>query len=275
MAEEGIRWERVSEVNGSRCERSLVATGLELPMPTITRDSPVPLYYQLKQRLARRIANGEWGSGDMLPTELQLQEQYEVSRITVRRALAELELEGKITRFRGRGTFISRPKLSHSPEPHFSLTDILLEQGVEPGWQVLSAAWIPAPPEVAERLQLNAGTAVHRLVRLRFVSDEPIGYHVAHTIPTAATVLTQNPLDRGGSLDYLQGFEPLGGSHADRTLEAIPASEEIALLLGVDKGSPLFSIRRRVVAVDGTPLELLHAVYRGDRLQYEVRQKPE
>jgi len=124
-------------------------------------------------------------------------------------------------------------------------------------------------------LQLDAGTAVHRLVRLRFVSDEPIGYHVAHTIPTAATVLTRNPLDRGGSLDYLQGFEPLSGSHADRTLEAIPASEEIALLLGVDKGSPLFSIRRRVVAADGTPVELLHAVYRGDRLQYEVRHRSE
>jgi GntR family transcriptional regulator len=242
-------------------------------MITIERDSPVPLYHQLKQLLAKRINNGEWQAEEMLPTELQLQEQYQLSRITVRRSLKELELEGKISRFRGRGTFVAKPKISHSPEPHFSLTDVLRQQGVEPSWQVISADWIPAPPAVAERLHLDPGTAVHCLRRLRLVNDEQIGYHVAHAVPAVATAAATNPLDRGGSLDYLQGYDDLAGSYADRTLEAIPASEEIAALLGVDKGTPLFSIRRSVMGRAGSPIELLHAVYRGDRLQYEVRHR--
>jgi GntR family transcriptional regulator len=241
----------------------------------IERDSPIPLYYQLKQLLSQRIDSGEWQPGDMLPTEMEIQTQYALSRITVRRSLKELELEGKISRFRGRGTFVSLPKISHSPDPHFGLTDVLRQQGVEPEWRVLSAEWIPARPEVAELLQLSAGTAVHCLRRLRLVSDEPIGYHIAHAVPKVATVVSENRLDQGGSLDYLQGFKPLSGSYATRTLEAIPAPEEVATWLAIEVGSPLLSIRRRVIGRDGVPIEQLHAVYRGDRLQYHVRPRQE
>ena len=78
----------------------------------LTRESPVPLYIQLKQLLIDRIAAGDWKPGDMLPTEEQLQEQYGVSRTTVRLAFKELEIEGKISRQQGRGTFVSEPKIS-------------------------------------------------------------------------------------------------------------------------------------------------------------------
>ncbi len=237
----------------------------------IERNSPIPLYYQLKQLLSQRIASGEWQPGDMLPTEMEIQAQYDLSRITVRRSLKELELEGKISRFRGRGTFVSLPKISHSPDPHFGLTDTLREQGVEPAWRLLSAEWIPALPEVADALKLSNGTAVHCLRRLRLVNDEPIGYHIAYTVPKAATVVSENRFDQGGSLDYLQGYEPLKGSYANRTLEAIPAPEEIAGWLGIEISSPMFSIRRQVIGPDEIPIELLHALYRGDRLQYHVR----
>ena len=63
-------------------------------MAAIQRESPTPLYHQLKVLLSERIASGEWPPGHMLPTEEQLQEQYEISRTTVRQALKELEIEG-------------------------------------------------------------------------------------------------------------------------------------------------------------------------------------
>lgn len=243
-------------------------------MSDIKRESPLPLYYQLKQLLAERITNEDLLPGDMLPTEEQLQEQYGLSRTTVRQALKELELEGKISRFRGRGTFVSKPKISHSPDPHFSLTNYLLQQGVEPGWQVLSAEWVPASSEVAERLALDRGTPVYCLRRLRLANDEPIGYHVAHVISTLARSIDEERLTQGGSLDYLRATGRLSGSYASRIIEAILAPAETANLLDIVKGSPILSIRRRVFNQDGIPVELLRAMYRGDRLQYHIRQRP-
>lgn len=243
-------------------------------MTTIERGSPMPLYHQLKELLAERIARGEWQPGDMLPTEEQLQEQYEISRTTVRQALKELEVEGRISRQRGRGTFVSRPKLSHSAEPHFRLTDALRQQGVRPGWKVLDAEWLPASTEIADRLELQPGTPVFELRRLRLANDEAIGYHVAYASPAVATAIDTDRLESGGSLGYLQAQKALDGSYADRVLEAIPAVEEVATRLDVEEGRPMFLIRRQVFDRQGQPIELLRAVYRGDRLQYHVRHAP-
>lgn len=241
-------------------------------MTIIDRESPIPLYYQLKELLAGRITSGEWRPGDMLPTEEQLQDQYELSRTTVRQALKELEFEGKISRYRGRGTFVSKPKISHSFDPHFNLTAFLTQQGMEPGWQVLSAGWVLAATEVAERLNLESGSRVYQLRRLRMANEEPIGYHITHVIPELAETINENRLDRGGSLSYLQGPGQLEESYANRTIEAILASDETARLLDVAKGSPILLIRRRVFNSEGVPVEDMRAMYRGDRFQYRVRQ---
>lgn len=244
-------------------------------MSTIERQSPIPLYYQLKQLLSERIVGGDWRPGDMLPTEEQLQEQYQLSRTTVRQALRELELEGQISRHRGRGTFVSRPKITHNPDPHFSLTEVLLAQGVRPGWQVLSADWIPAPSEVAERLAVEVGAKVYRLRRLRLTNDEAIGYHVAHVTAAAAMTIDQDQLAQGGSLDYLRQSGYLADSYANRTIEAILASDEIGRLLDVERGSPILLIRRQLFTGSGNPVEDLRAMYRGDRFRYHIQQKRE
>jgi GntR family transcriptional regulator len=243
-------------------------------MKTIERNTPIPLYYQLKQLLAERITKGEWQPGDMLPTEEQLQEQYGLSRTTVRQALRELELEGLISRHRGRGTFVSRPKISHSPDPHFNLTTYLTEEGMRPGWQVISAEWTPTTEEVAERLALKAGQLVYQLRRLRLANGEPIGYHIAHVIPALAESIDESLLDQGGSLDYLHATGQLDQSYANRTIEAILASDEVARRLDSIKGSPILMIRRRVFNSAGVPVEDMRAMYRGDSFQYRVRQQP-
>jgi GntR family transcriptional regulator len=240
-------------------------------MPAIERNSPVPLYHQLKELLSERINNGEWQVDDMLPTEEQLTERYGLSRTTVRQALRELELEGLISRYRGRGTFVSRPKLSHSPEPHHGLTDFLLKQGRSPGWRVLSAEWAPAPAEAASGLQLEQGTAVFCLRRLRLADEEPIGYHVAYVSPTWAAAINADLFESGGSLHYLNSQDQLAGSYAVRTIEAIPAPEVVSELLEIEVGSPLLTIHRLVTGRAGKPVEEMRAMYRGDRFQYQIR----
>ncbi len=240
----------------------------------VERKSPVPLYIQLRQLLSDRISVGEWRPGDMLPTEEQLQDQYDLSRTTVRLALKELEIEGKISRQQGRGTFVAEPKISHSPDPHFNLTAYLEQKGMKPGWQVLSKRWVKAKAELAERLEITAGTPVFQLRRLRLANEEPIGYHIAHVIPALGAAVDQERLDQGGSLDYLHGPGLLEQSYANRTIEAVLASKETAKLLLVEEGSPLLMIRRQVMDANGRVVEDMQAVYRGDRFQYRVHQWP-
>jgi GntR family transcriptional regulator len=146
---------------------------------------------------------------------------------------------------------------------------------MKPGWRVLSAEWISASSNVASRLTINAGTPVYRLRRLRLANDEPIGYLIAHVTPALASIIDENRLEQGGSLDYLRGTGELAESYANRTIEAILASEETAKLLEIVKGSPLLMIRRRVFNPEGIPIEDLRAMYRGDRFRYHVRQQPE
>lgn len=236
----------------------------------IDRNSRLPLYYQLKQWLVGQIEQGNWQPGDMLPTEQQLQEQYELSRTTVRQAFRELELDGLVTRYRGRGTFVAKPKVAHRPEPRSSLTNYLLQQGVQPGWQVLSAEWIPASTEVAGQLHIEPGAKVYRLRRLRLANDEPIGYHITYVSPKFSDAIDESTLTAGGSLRYLRRQNHLEGSRADRILEAIAAGKEEASLLGVELGMPMLLIRRLVVSQDGQPIEAFRGIYRGDRFQYHI-----
>jgi GntR family transcriptional regulator len=240
-------------------------------MTAIERESPVPLYHQLKQLLTERIANGDWLPGDMLPTEEQLQEQYGLSRTTVRQALRELEYEEKISRFPGRGTFVTKPKISHSLDPEFDFTAFLTQQGMRPSWRVLSIEWVPASTQLAERLVLNAGTLVYQLRRLRLANDEPIGYHTTHVIPELGENINDQWLEQGDSLDYLRKSGQLGESYANRIIEATLATEETAKLLDAVPGSPILLIRRRVFDSEGTAIEDMRALYRGDRFQYRIR----
>ncbi len=241
----------------------------------LKRESPVPLYHQLKRLLSDRIAAGEWQPGYMLPTEKQLQSQYELSRTTVRLALKELEIEGKIVRRQGRGTFVARGKLSHSADPRLNLTTYLEQQGRQPGWRVLSANWVQAQVAVAKRLNIPADSTVFRLRRLRLADDEPIGYHIAHVVPDLGQTIDHSLLDSGGSLDYLHGPGQLTTSYANRILEAVLATKETARLLSIPAGSPVLMIRRRVFDNSGSPVEYMQAMYRGDRFQYRIRQWPD
>ena len=229
----------------------------------IDRESRLPLYYQLTELLLDSIRRGDWRPGDMLPTEQQLQEQHQLSRTTVRQALRELELEGVVRRYRGRGTFVAEPKVTHNQQ-----------QGMRPGWLVLGAEWVAAPPEAAERLKIAPEDECFRLRRLRLADGDPIAYHIAFVAPAFADAIDESALGEGGSLRYLRGGDYLKNSLADRYIEAVSASEEEAQQLGIDHGDPLLLIRRLVVSEDQRPIEHFRGVYRGDRFQYQISKLP-
>lgn len=236
----------------------------------IDRTSPLPLYYQLKQIVLQKIESAEWTPGDVIPTELDFQEQYGLSRTTVRQTLSELVNEGRLVRQRGKGTFVAPPKFAHDPAGRQALSDYMKAQGLTPGWQVLDAGWIVATNEIAQPLGVPAGANLFRLRRLRLANSEAIGYHIAYTPEFMAEQINQGAFETGGSLQYMEHIAQMHKSQAQRTIEAIGARKELATLLGCPAGTPLLRITRLITATDGTLLEYLQASYLGDRFTYQI-----
>ncbi len=240
----------------------------------IDRDAKEPLYYQLKQLLIAQIERGDFRPGDMLPTEEQLEQQYQLSRTTIRHALGQMELEGRVTRTRGRGTFVAQPKIVRQPGMSYRPLNRHQQDALDLTWRVLTAKWVPATPELAERLHIPQRALVFRLRRLHLANEEPIGYHFAHVSPAYADAIDSEALDQGGPLHYLSARGYLSGSVADRIIEAVAAGPKEEVLLNVGAGTPLIRIQRLVLSHEGRPIEDLLAFYRGDRFQYEINHLP-
>ncbi len=239
-------------------------------MTIVDRTSPIPLHYQLRQVLLGKIEAGEWKPGDVIPTEQELQALYGLSRTTIRQALTELVFEGRLTRQRGRGTFVAGDKFAHNPRHHQGLTYKLEEQGIRPGWRLLDEREVLPPPEVREALRVAARTPVTRLRRLRLADSEPIGVHTAYVTETIAAQIDRQALAEGESLRYLGRLPQLADSRASRTIEAVAATAADTRWLEIEAGAPILQIERLILAADGTPLEYLQARYRGDRFKYQI-----
>jgi GntR family transcriptional regulator len=136
-------------------------------MDRIDRNSKLPFYHQLYEILRGNILRGEWQPGDMIPPESELTEHFQVSRTTVRQVLDMLVNEGLIYRQRGRGTFVAHPTLEQGLVRIVSFTEDMRQRGFEPGTKVLFSGLVPAPQDIAGKLQVKSGEELARLERLR------------------------------------------------------------------------------------------------------------
>lgn len=239
---------------------------------TIDRKSHVPYYLQLKRALTGKIERGEWGPGDLMPSEAELGKSFEVSRTVVRQALNEMTHEGLVVRQKGKGTFVAQPKIAsrglvQSLEGFYQ---DLADRGVQVVTQVLDQSLKPADPEVAENLGLEPMAPVVQLVRLRFVDDEPIVLVVSYLPYELCQGVIEADFERGSLYGYLEEECGLTIGRGWRSIEAVAADETTAERLEVEVGAPLMRLRSVSYSPDGTPLEYFDAWFRGDRSRFDV-----
>jgi GntR family transcriptional regulator len=234
-------------------------------------NSPIPFYIQLMDVLKENIGLGKWQPGDRLPGEHALCESYGVSRTVVRQALKELELIGIIYRRKGKGSFVSEPKISESLVQRLTgFYQDMEEQGHSPVSQVFKQAVVAAPVKAARHLELDLEAPVVELQRLRFVQDEPIVL-VSSFLPHALCPGLENVDFSEQSLyAYVESVYNLVIARGWRRIEAVSANEREAKLLQVKIGTPLILLDSVSYLADDTPMEYFHAVHRGDRSQFEV-----
>jgi GntR family transcriptional regulator len=155
-----------------------------LPDMTIDRKTPVPFYFQLAELLEDEIVSGRWQPGARVPSEGQLGDRYELSRTTIRQALARLEQEGLINRVKGRGTFVrdSRPRswLIQSTEGFFG--DELRRAGRSVVSRILRLERSQLPRWASDALGVAPDEDGLIIERIRSV-DGLVALHVANYLP--------------------------------------------------------------------------------------------
>lgn len=249
-------------------------------MPGLNRASPVPYYHQLKTILLEQIRSLD-GDGQpvLLPTERELQEQYQVSRSVVRQAIQELVAEGLVVREQGRGTFALPRRLRHNPQPDKvrsqGLSGYLKVHGMRSSTQLLSRRLAEAEPHAAAALELPSGATVLRFERLRLADDVPIGLQTV-TLPADLAdgvpggLADEDLLYGEASMDYLKDRLGVQIGTSARTIAATLLDEHHAAVLRGRPGEPALRVRRTVRSAAGRPVEYFDAVYRGDLFEYSL-----
>lgn len=236
-------------------------------------NSPVPLYYQIREQLRQQIINGDLKPGDRLPSESQICAECGVSRMTARQALTQLASEGLVVRKRGRGTFVASPKVTFHefPAALFSYTELMDRLGLRAGAQVHSQEVIAASPSVAERLRLEAGEPVVQIVRLRYADHEPMSLEVSFYPHRRFPALAEMDLADRSVYRVLEESYGVVLAYAVDTIELSVASPYEAKELGLKEGIPIVLCSRVSYLEDDTPIEFTRTIHRGDRFRSVVR----
>ncbi len=237
----------------------------------VDRDVPLPLYHQLRQALLEPMERGHWKEGDPIPTEREICDTYNVSRITVRRAVSELVREGYLVSYQGKGTFVARPKIQRQLTQLRSFSEEISAAGLKPGSRLLSLRQEPALGDVASALQLAEGDWIWIVERLRLVDDEPTIVSTVHLRLPPSVVLTPAQLTGSASLWQLLRTQGISLARSESTIQAVSGNARESQLLEVPPGSPLLLVESIVYSNDCTPVEYSRMVSRGDRYKYTVR----
>lgn len=229
----------------------------------------VPKYYVIKREILALIADLEPGAA--VPTERELAVRFGTSRTTVRQAIAELVVDGRLARTQGKGTFVAQPKLL-VVRPLTSFSQDLQSEGWRPGSVVLDISLVPATDEAAERLQVPVGALVHRVERLRTSGDEPIAHEVA-LLPGPLPDLAERLAEHSSLYRALHESYSIDIATVEDTVETVLADPVIADLLDVDTGLPLLLIHRTAWDAEGRTVEWSTGRFRGDRFRFISRQQ--
>ncbi len=236
----------------------------------IDRGSALPLHYQLRQILYDRIQEGYFAPGDVFPSEKELQEEFCLSRITVRRALSDLAQEGIIRRQSGRGTLLLRSKLQPSSERLGGLLEELEAKGCKVRSRILDVGRRPVPRRIAQKLDMPDGEPALYMARLVFADGEPISLSTSYFKVPENITFTRQELKHASIFPLLEDKYGVFLRRAEKTIEATLPLDYEAELLDVNPTTPL--LLTELIAYDGQgrPAAFVKAVYRGDRYKYHT-----
>lgn len=243
-------------------------------MLPIDRERPIPLYKQIESVLREKIMLGEFSDGAMLPSETRLCDMYQVSRITVRQALDELNRDGLIHRIQGKGTIVTTQerklfwvndiqgfKRSVSDEATTVRSEVLTVDTVTGDSVLLRSFDLPT---------MDKENEYTRIRRLRYVNDIPCAIQTSFVRKEVGEKILEFDLTTASLYDLIESIVGLKIVYNKGTCIPISATPELCTLLKVKQGSAHFYFQGISYAEGEIPVELYTGYYHGDKFELQV-----
>lgn len=226
----------------------------------------VPAYIRIHDAVKKQIDDGFWEIGQRLPSERDLADDYEVSRMTLRQAITLLVEEGILERRVGSGTYVASHRVQEKMRGTTSFTEIVRSQGKTPSSQVVFYQRKPANETEIQQLQLKPSDYVVRMERVRYADNVPLVFEVASIPEKLIREFKREDITEHFFQTLTDNGYEIGKSQ--QTIYAKNASERVANYLKVPKNHAVLALTQVSYFTDGRPFEYVHSQYVGDRFEF-------
>jgi GntR family transcriptional regulator len=203
----------------------------------IDRQSSEPVYLQLVNSLREKILAGDYHPGEKLPSEAMLVEMYQVSPMTVRRAINTLSSQGVVTATRGSGTYVKEVELGAATFYLQDLTELFSDEA-NTTIKVLDARFFPADERISRKLQIEVGERAIHLQRLLLIRNKPAFYHRGYLVNDPHRPIIEAELEVTDLKGLFQGSGSSLVKYGDLYLESTVLDEKEAEILQLDSPTP-------------------------------------
>jgi GntR family transcriptional regulator len=234
----------------------------------IDRSSPVPLYHQIGEAILDTITRANLNPKTQIPSEEQLGRIFNVSKMTIRQALAKLVSDGVLQRRQGAGTFVSEEKIERGGTKLFSLYEDIRHQDLVPTTQVLEQKIVRPSKHVTQALRLGQGDRIFKITRLRLANRTPLTINVAHIPEKSCPGLLEQDLTQGSLFQLLEEKYGVVVKSAVQNIQAVKADAYEASLLKITEGDPLLYMQRCMFNQDDLPVAYYLNFLRGDKYTF-------
>src|ERR1700756_5450651 len=231
----------------------------------------LPLYARVEQALVARISDGSLSPGTRLPSEDCLVQEYTVSRTTIRAAIQSLIQRGLVEIQRGKGTFVTLPRITQELTQLTGFVEDMEAVGRKATAKVLHHEVVPSSELVARQLALPQGTPVVRIQRVRLADGNPLSFDETYLPKELGKKITAHNLETNPIFSLLEEKYNTPLIEAEYRLEASCADSTVAKALDIEIGSPIFLIERTSYSMGHRPVDYEKLHYRGDRIRFVTR----
>lgn len=234
-----------------------------------------PKYLQVKNDIKRNIDDEVFKIGEPIPSERDLMSTYDVSRITIRRALDELEHEGYLYKVHGKGTYVKEEQNSQNLYSLTSCTQDIIRLGMTPTRKVLRCEVVRADKKRQNKLNLKEDELVFNLSRIYYADNDAINFTETYLPYKLVEGIEKYDFSQASLYQVIENKYNIKITKALRTVEAVIAYDDICHLMNIESGLPMLlfqCITYGLVKGKEIPIETFKCYYRSDKFTFSINQ---
>jgi GntR family transcriptional regulator len=227
-----------------------------------------PVYIQIKDVLIEKINSGEFKSGSQLPSEREISETYNISRMTARNALTQLVDLGYAYRVKGKGTFVRLPNFERDFVKLSGFSQMLRSKGIKPSNKIVKSCIIEADKKVASLLETTIGTRVYEIVRVRYGDNIPLALEYSYLPVSLFDNLLQYDFENNSLYKVLEDVYKHKLKYSKQWIKITTLYKNEAKMLDVTEHTPAFLLESISYDMDGRVVEATRSLNIGDRTTF-------